>query len=154
MPSTNGHGPKRAILYARVSTDEQAKSGFSLAQQTEALRGYAAQEGYEVVEEVTDPVQKVRGLVDMDYGQGRAEGFGVTVDGDAVTLELPDSCKYDQRWFVAKYRLVSDLRAYAGMKTVRFVESYTESPFPTPEPAAAPADEGAPKGELVEEEML
>jgi hypothetical protein len=24
MPSTNGHGPKRAILYARVSTDEQA----------------------------------------------------------------------------------------------------------------------------------
>ena len=23
MPSTNGHGPKRAILYARVSTDEQ-----------------------------------------------------------------------------------------------------------------------------------
>jgi DNA invertase Pin-like site-specific DNA recombinase len=33
MPSTNGHGPKRAILYARVSTDEQAKSGYSLAQQ-------------------------------------------------------------------------------------------------------------------------
>jgi hypothetical protein len=23
MPSTNGHGPKRAILYARVFTDEQ-----------------------------------------------------------------------------------------------------------------------------------
>jgi DNA invertase Pin-like site-specific DNA recombinase len=26
MPSTNGHGPKRAVLYARVSTDEQARS--------------------------------------------------------------------------------------------------------------------------------
>ena len=30
MPTTNGHGPKRAvlwaILYARVSTDEQARS--------------------------------------------------------------------------------------------------------------------------------
>jgi hypothetical protein len=24
MPSTNGHGSKGAILYARVSTDEQA----------------------------------------------------------------------------------------------------------------------------------
>ena len=33
MPSTNGHGPKQAILYARVSTDEQARSGYSLAQQ-------------------------------------------------------------------------------------------------------------------------
>jgi DNA invertase Pin-like site-specific DNA recombinase len=28
MPSTNG--PKRVILYARVSTDEQARSGYSL----------------------------------------------------------------------------------------------------------------------------
>src|SRR5215203_3521644 len=55
MPNTNGHGPKRAILYARVSTDEQARSGYSLAQQLEALREYAAREGYEVLEEVSDP---------------------------------------------------------------------------------------------------
>ena len=54
MPSTNGHGPRRAILYARVSTDEQARSGYSLAQQIEALRDYAASEGYEVLEEVQD----------------------------------------------------------------------------------------------------
>jgi len=52
MTSTNGHGSKRAILYARVSTDEQARSGYSLAQQLEALREYAAREGYEVLEEV------------------------------------------------------------------------------------------------------
>src|SRR5215207_9861520 len=57
MPSTNGHGPRRAILYARVSTDEQARSGYSLPQQIEALRDYAAHEGYEVLEEVTDPGQ-------------------------------------------------------------------------------------------------
>jgi site-specific DNA recombinase len=53
MPSTDG--TKRAILYARVSTDEQAKSGYSLAQQLEALREYAAREGYEDLEEVSDP---------------------------------------------------------------------------------------------------
>src|ERR687889_669184 len=57
MPSTNGHGPKRAILYARVSTDEQARSGYSLAQQLEALREYAAREGYEVLEEIVDAGQ-------------------------------------------------------------------------------------------------
>ena len=57
MPSTNGHGPKRAILYARVSTEEQARSGYSLAQQIEALREHAAREGYEVLEEVLDPGQ-------------------------------------------------------------------------------------------------
>jgi len=61
MLSTNGHGLKKAvlwaILYARVSTDEQARSGYSLAQQLEALRDYAAREGYEVLEEVVDPGQ-------------------------------------------------------------------------------------------------
>ena len=55
MPNTNGHGPKRAVLYARVSTDEQARTGYSLAQQMEALREYAAREGYQVLEEVIDP---------------------------------------------------------------------------------------------------
>src|ERR687885_329727 len=57
MPSTNSYGPKRVILYARVSTDEQARTGYSLAQQLEALREYAAQEGYEVLEEVQDAGQ-------------------------------------------------------------------------------------------------
>src|SRR3712207_4170642 len=57
MPSTNGHGSKKAILYARVSTEGQARSGYSLAQQLEALSEYAAREGYEVLEEVTDPGQ-------------------------------------------------------------------------------------------------
>jgi site-specific DNA recombinase len=57
MPSTNGHSPKRAILYARVSTDEQARSGYSLAQQLEAIREYTAREGYEIFEEVVDPGQ-------------------------------------------------------------------------------------------------
>src|SRR3712207_4884072 len=57
MPTTNGQGPKWAILYARVSTDAQARTGYSLAQQLEALRDYVAREGCEVLEEVTDPGQ-------------------------------------------------------------------------------------------------
>jgi site-specific DNA recombinase len=55
MPSVNRHGPRRAVLYARVSTEEQARSGYSLAQQLEALREHAVREGYEIIEEVEDP---------------------------------------------------------------------------------------------------
>jgi len=55
MLTNEGNGPERAILYARVSTDEQARSGYSLAQQLEALGEYAAREGYRVLEEVADP---------------------------------------------------------------------------------------------------
>src|SRR3712207_593833 len=54
MPSTNGHGPKRAVLYARVSTEEQSKSGYSIPDQLRELRTHAAREGYRVVEEAVD----------------------------------------------------------------------------------------------------
>jgi site-specific DNA recombinase len=85
MPSINGHGLKRsvlwAILYARVSTDEQARSGYSLAQQLEALREYAAREGYEVLEEVVDPGQSGASLErpGMDRVRDLVAGGGVHV---------------------------------------------------------------------------
>ena len=83
MPSTNGHGPKRAILYARVSTDEQARSGYSLAQQLEALRDYANREGYEVLEEVQDPGQSGASL--ERPGMDRVRDL-VAVGGVSVVL--------------------------------------------------------------------
>jgi site-specific DNA recombinase len=54
VSSTKGHGRKRAILYARVYTDEQAKSGYSLPEQRRVLREHAAQVGYEIVAEIED----------------------------------------------------------------------------------------------------
>jgi site-specific DNA recombinase len=81
MPSTNGHGPKRAILYARVCTGEQTRSGYSLAQQIEALREYAAREGYEVLEEVVDPGQSGASLErpGMDRVRDLVAAGGVSV---------------------------------------------------------------------------
>ena len=48
------HLRSAAVLYARVSTEEQARSGYSLAQQIEMLRAYALGAGLRVVEEVVD----------------------------------------------------------------------------------------------------
>jgi len=81
MQSTNGHGSRRVILYARVSTEEQARSGYSLAQQLEALREYAAREGYEVLEEVTDPGQSGASLErpGMDRVRDLVAAGGVSV---------------------------------------------------------------------------
>jgi site-specific DNA recombinase len=81
MPSTNGHGPKRAILYARVSTDEQARTGYSLAQQLEALREYAAREGYQVLEEVQDAGQSGASLErpGLDHIRDLVSAGGVSV---------------------------------------------------------------------------
>ncbi|MBN1665955.1 MAG: recombinase family protein [Anaerolineales bacterium] len=45
---------KRAICYARVSTDEQAEKGYSLPSQLEACQLYAQQNGFTVTAEITD----------------------------------------------------------------------------------------------------
>jgi site-specific DNA recombinase len=86
MPSAIGHGPRQAILYARVSTDEQARSGFSLAQRLEALREYASREGYEVLEEVSDPGQSGASLERPGMDRVRdlvaAEGVSVVLARD------------------------------------------------------------------------
>jgi site-specific DNA recombinase len=54
MSSMNGHGPKRAILYARVSGEEQKKYGYSLPDQRDTLRAWCSDNGYEIIEEVED----------------------------------------------------------------------------------------------------
>ena len=93
MPSANGHGARTAILYARVSTDEQARSGYSLAQQIGALREYAAREGYEVLEEVSDPGQSGASLErpGMDHVRDLVAADGVSVvlaqDRDRIARE-------------------------------------------------------------------
>ncbi|HVF01223.1 MAG TPA: recombinase family protein [Rubrobacteraceae bacterium] len=93
MPNTNGHGPKRVILYARVSTDEQARSGYSLAQQIEALRQHATREGYEILEEVTDPGQSGASLErpGMDRVRELVEAGSIAVvlaqDRDRISRE-------------------------------------------------------------------
>src|SRR5215218_648764 len=84
MQNNNGQGlRRRAILYARVSTEEQARSGYSLAQQMEALKAYADREGYEVLEEVLDPGQSGASL--ERPGMDRVRDL-VTAGGVSVVL--------------------------------------------------------------------
>src|SRR5215212_2170993 len=45
---------KRVALYIRVSTEEQAKSGYSLPEQFRTLTEYTARQGWEVVEAIED----------------------------------------------------------------------------------------------------
>lgn len=54
-------GPPRAVLYIRVSTDEQAKSGLSLESQATVLRAEAARRGWDIAAELVDEVSAKRG---------------------------------------------------------------------------------------------
>jgi site-specific DNA recombinase len=54
MPNTNGHGPKRAALYRRVSGEEQKQKGYSLPDQRGETLEYCIRENLEVVREFED----------------------------------------------------------------------------------------------------
>lgn len=77
---------------------------------------------FKVTMKVDEPMDKVLAIVEMDYGA--KEGFSASVDGDAVSIILPDVCKYDQKWILAKYKVVADLREGLNSKTIRFIEEY------------------------------
>src|SRR5215217_5600208 len=111
MPSTDGP-TKRAILYARVSSDDQVR-GYSLDQQIGALREWTAREGYEVLEEIRDEgwsgaylerpgLDRVRDLVE-------AGGVGVAVaqDADRITRDPAHRAFLDEEFERVGTRLVA-----------------------------------------------
>ena len=54
MPSTNGHGLRRAALYRRVSGEEQKQKGYSLPDQRDEQHAHCALENLQVVREFED----------------------------------------------------------------------------------------------------
>jgi DNA invertase Pin-like site-specific DNA recombinase len=64
-------GPPRALLYIRVSTDEQAKSGLSLESQRTVLTAEVERRGWEVREVLVDEVSAKRGSVRPAFERAR-----------------------------------------------------------------------------------
>src|SRR6266850_1985505 len=54
MPKSHVTHPPTAVMYARVSSKEQEKEGFSIPAQLKVLRGYAEEHGFIVLQEYVD----------------------------------------------------------------------------------------------------
>lgn len=101
---------KRAILYARVSTDEQAEKGYSLQSQLEALREYAARNGFDVVSEIKDDysgakldrpgLDMVRAMIDR-----REVDAVIVFSPDRLTRNLAHSLVLREEWQRANIEL-------------------------------------------------
>ncbi len=70
----------RAIIYLRVSTDEQSKHGRGLDAQRDLCITYAAQQGYEVVKIVTD--DGLSGKLPMSKRPGLKEAITMGIAGE------------------------------------------------------------------------
>lgn len=83
---------KRAILYARVSTEEQAEQGYSLPSQFAAMRKYAANLGYEVAAEISDDYS---GATLDRPGMARLRAALKNGEAEAVIVYDPDRLSRD-----------------------------------------------------------
>ncbi len=107
---------------------------------------------FTVVSKVEGDEEKVKAVLDMDYGT--SEGFDVTVEDKVISIVLPDVCKYDQKWLLAKYRVVADLREALNATNVRFIEEYVKAEPAAQEPAAEASEEVVEESEEISPEEI
>jgi site-specific DNA recombinase len=76
--------PRRVVAYARVSTDDQAKHGYSLPSQLEACRKYVEGRGWKLAAEITD--EGVSGATLDRAGLDRIMAMAQAKEIDAVVV--------------------------------------------------------------------
>lgn len=111
----------RAALYRRVSTEEQAMHGFSLAAQLEALQEYAANHSMEIVGDYCDEGISARKPMRSRPAMGR-----LLRDVEAGKVDLILFTKLD-RWFrnVRDYHTVQGLLDQHGVSWQAILEDYS-----------------------------
>ncbi|UCE80944.1 MAG: FKBP-type peptidyl-prolyl cis-trans isomerase [Methanobacteriota archaeon] len=88
------------------------------------LAGRTLKYKYKIVSKPSKPKEIAELLLKMSYGT--ADGFDVHHHGKDYKITLPDACKYDQKWLLAKYRVVTDMRDILEAEKVSFIEEYAK----------------------------
>ncbi len=84
------------------------------------LAGKTLKYKYLVKDKAAEGEEKVLTILELDFG--RKDDFEISAEKEDVEIKLPDVCKYDPLWLVAKYKVVNDLREYGGFSKIRFIK--------------------------------
>lgn len=114
--------PGMAVNFGNKSGIVQTVSGGRVKVDfNNALCGHDLKYVFTITEEVSD-AEKGKAIIECDFG--KSEGFDVELKDGKVIVNEPDICKFDQNWPIAKYRIVSDLRAAYNVTRVDFLETW------------------------------
>ena len=96
---------------------------------------------YKVVKKIDKLEDKITSILDMHYST--KDEFKVEIDKKKkqVDVVLPDICKYDNKWTLAKYAVIADLRGVTKMEVIRFVEEYVKKEAEPEAKEEKPAEE-------------
>ncbi|MBE6524214.1 MAG: peptidylprolyl isomerase [Thermoplasmata archaeon] len=84
------------------------------------LAGHDLKYIFTVTEEITEDKAKALAIIELNLGT--SEGFDAAIEADKVVITEAEICKFNQDWPIAKYKIVSDLRAAFGVDRIDFVQ--------------------------------
>ncbi|MEK6984773.1 MAG: peptidylprolyl isomerase [Candidatus Thermoplasmatota archaeon] len=80
---------------------------------------------YTVRELISDDAAKVDAVLANLFQPG---SYKVAVTKDEVAFDVPDAAKFDESWTRAKFAVVSQIRAVAGRRSIKLVETFPPAP--------------------------
>jgi site-specific DNA recombinase len=115
---------KRAVLYARVSSDDRSKDGRNLAGQIEMCREFALDNGWQVVAELSEDDRGASGasfeLPELNHAREMAQS------GEFEVLVVREIDRLSRK--LAKQLIVEEQLNRAGVEVVYVLASYENSP--------------------------
>ena len=115
---------KRAVLYARVSSDDRGKEGRNLAGQLEMCREYALDNGWQIIAELSEDDRGASGasfeLPQLNKAREMAQ------NGDFDFLVVREIDRLSRK--LAKQLIVEEQLKRAGVEVVYVMASYENSP--------------------------
>lgn len=115
-------GTITAITAGRVRVDFNNK-----------LAGRTLKYKYKITSSAEKIDEKIMSIIEIHYGS--TDDFTFNQHDDFTEIIIPDVCKFDQRWYLVKHRIATDLQKYADITVVRFTEEYKKKEEDAPEKA-------------------
>jgi FKBP-type peptidyl-prolyl cis-trans isomerase 2 len=112
----------------RRGTVVTATAGRVIVDFNDPLAGKRLRYKFRITEKLEELERKAQAIIELYYPS--YEGFKISQQEDFTNVVLPEICKSDQRWLLVKFAVVGDLKDYAGINKVRFIEEYVAEEKP------------------------
>ena len=115
---------KRAVLYARVSSDDRGKDGRNLAGQIEMCKDFALDQGWEIVAELSEDDRGASGASFELPELNRARDMAQAREFDVLVVREIDRLSRK----LAKQLIVEEQLTRAGVEVVYVLANYENTP--------------------------
>jgi len=117
--------PGKRITYKnRTATVQRAQGGRVWLDMNSPLAGKKVTYSFKVSKVATTPEEKAEAFVRMHYDPNQAFKVTYHEEENTVDIQPPAPALYDERWLMAKFRVVNDMIRHAEFDRVRFVEEF------------------------------